>query len=228
MAKSRGRRRKRYTPEAPLKLQGNVHLEELGPDRDGWWLRLFEAVVELIPAFDGSSEGRFKSAVIKIGLGAVAISLVTARDDHWSVALFGVVIAMLILIIPLGDTQKVRILARIKRSREPKATIQQRHGDLFFDGSKLSLKTGGRTLHSIRPFGDEPAKVGLFQSGANAYFSLVRGKGKKRKELWVRSSIPEWEEWTKKGEPGRIPSLVGVLDLSVKDFVTLVEAFTGR
>ena len=228
MAKSRGRRRKRYSPDDPLRLAGGVHVEELGPERDGWLPRMMETVVSFIPAFDASSEGRFKSAVIKIGLGLLAITLVTAKDEHWVVAVLGVALALLILFVPLGDTQKVRLQARLKKLRQPKSTVHAREGRLYFDGSKLSLKTQGRTIQSLRPFGDEPAKLGLFEQDSQAFLSLSRGKGKKRKELWVRAPVPDWEEWQKKPKPGRIPSSLETFDLSSGDFVTLVQAFTGR
>jgi len=215
VVKSRGRRRKRYTSGSPLRLVGEVHLEELGPDRDGLWPRFLYGFISQVPAFDGSSEGRFKSGLIKIAIGAVAVSLVTAREEHWMVAVAGIAIALLTLFVPLGDTQKFRLLARIRRLREPKSTIRKCEGTLFFDGAKLSLKSEGRTLQSIRPFGDDPARLGLFQTGQHAYLSLTRGKGKKRKALWMRSSVPDWEEWVGKQAPGRIPTNIEAFDLPI-------------
>lgn len=228
MSKSRGRRRRRYTGSDALRLDGYVYLEEFGPERDGVWPRFLHALVSQLPAFDHSQQGRMKAGLFRVAVGALAIYFVTARDQHWGVAVLGVVVALLTLFIPLADTQKVRWLARIRRLREPKCQIVRTPAVLFFDGGKIALKTDGSTWRSIRPFGDIPAAVGLFQQGSYAYLSLTRGKGRKRKELWMRSPVPEWEEWVKKKQPGRVPQDVEVFDLAAHDFVTLVEAFTGR
>ena len=228
MSKKRGRRRQRYTREAPLRLAGALYQETPGQARSVGLSRVLHAVVSVLPSFDRSQSGRLKAGAFRIATGAVAIALVTSRESHWGVAVFGVVVALLTLLIPLADTQKVRLLQRVKAMALPKSEWNEVAADVAFDGEKLVLRQEGRVWASMRPFGDEPAETAAYESDGTAYFVLHRGKKKKRREIWFCAPKPDWDEWGAPPKPKREPLLAERFSMGCEDFATLVQAFTGR
>lgn len=185
-------------------------------------------MISVLPAFAGSQDGRFKAGVYRVAMGGGAIFLVTSREGHWTLAALGVAIGILTILVPLGDTQKVRLLARVKAMGLPRTALTPVTADLAFDGEKLTLRETGRVWTSMRPFGDEPAALGLYRSDGLAYAVLSRGRAKKRREVWFSGPLPDTHEWRFEGKPGRIPNPDEVFVLDADPFVTLLQALTGR
>jgi hypothetical protein len=137
-------------------------------------------------------------------------------------------VALLTLLIPLTDTQKVRLLQRVQAMALPKSSWNEVAAELAFDGEKLVLRQDGRVWASMRPLGDDPAEAAAYASEGTAYFVLWRGKKKKRREIWFCAPRPDWDEWGDPPPPSREPLLAEPFSMGSEDFATLVQAFTGR
>lgn len=186
------RRRRRITAEAPLELSCVVPGWREAPSRARLLAGPARVLVALLPAFKSGPSGRRLAIVTKVGIGAGAAALASLGRESLAFALLAAVVALSLLVLPLPDYKKRRLLASAERLAEPRRLPAPSPGALAYDGAKLVIRSGDRVWRSLRP--RQPQHEVLVGVDADRVaLGLVRPGGKRSDPLWFvtpRTAVP--------------------------------------
>ena len=145
-------RRRRYSAERPLELEGSVELRLALPARWARLSRWLVAFVGALPTYrSGTREGRGKVLALRTVVSFVALMLVGLGRERWYWGLTGVAVAVLLFIVPLADVRRRRLLDAARRLGRPGERWEPTAAEVHYDGKKLSVRAAGRTWKSLRP-----------------------------------------------------------------------------
>ena len=223
------RRAPRYTPDEPLELEGAVPGFEPLPSRGGAVARAVAAGVRRLPTYSAGRAGREKALWIRLGLGAVALSLVALGREQWQWGLVGIAVATLLVVVPTLDTRQRRWLDALRRLEQPRQRAVSRPASLRFDGRKISIRAADRVWRSLRPANPPHEVVVAYDESGWAWLGLVppSQRGARRPEpLWFRAPadrLADRPEPTPRAEPGG-----EAMTLEAEGWATLRAAVAAR
>ncbi len=183
MSKSKATRSRKFSPERPLVVQGQVPAVETVPGRWAWAAGPLDAVAAWVPATKGTRAGeRFRRAW-KIGFGAVAVLFASyARQDlGWVVpSLLAVALAVL---LPISDIRRARWRRAAQGLAAGRQVSQPAAAEVTWDGTRLMVRAEARQF-SVRP-AEAAAAVGRDDQGA--WLALAPG-GRGKQALAFRAA----------------------------------------
>jgi len=179
----RRRRRVRHGPDSPLTASGTVPGTTSRPPRAGWLARPMSAVIRALPSYTLDARGRGKANLIRLSIGAVALYLATRGADHLAWGGVGLGLALLLLVVPLPEHLKRRLLAWARGLGQPKELPIRVPAELSWDGAKLVVRSEGRVWRSLRPR-KAACRVVVGEATGRALLGLVKEGAARDRALW--------------------------------------------
>ena len=231
--KGRGsnRRPRKHDADTPLSAAGTVGQTVQLPARVPWLAGPLSTLVSIIPSHEESVAGRQLAMAITLVIGGLGIWTVTWGKDDWTIGLYGVLIALSAVFIPLGESRKRRLREAAASLSIGRDAVRPVAAELFFDGRKLTVRAQERVYRSIRP-DDPPCTVRIGERGGLAVLGLVPPPGRKRDPLWFttdRAGLPDAVDLTHgRPEPLSDEEPDGPMHLPTEQWVGVFEAFVYR
>lgn len=219
-------KRAHYSPDAPLVVPGTVSLYVERPARWRALSRPLEALAAATPSYKLGRAGVTRRNVARAVIAGAALLLVAEGRAHLMWGVLGVIVAASLLVVPMAEHRKRRLVAWATRLRAPESTPRDVPAALHWDGKKATITAEGRVWKSQRPR-SPPAVVVLGEVGARTVLGLEKPGGKPGSGLWFAAPTADIGATFEPVvlSPGFLAAQLGdVMTVSGPDLARLLEA----
>lgn len=186
-----------------------------------WLAAWVEWVVRFVPTYRVTRTGRRGKRTVQLLLGLVALGIAIAGKT-WAFAICGALVAGLAMVLPVTRSRRAVWIDRLQKKQRPTPTLVWAHGELVWDGVKITVRHQGRVLRSVRP-----AETGYrpVRSDRVGVFELERVGGN-TKDRWSFFVVDE-QHWRDPGVRSRLLDQPEGIGMHEEDWNRLVASMVG-
>jgi len=192
MGKNKDYKRTRLRPDRPLELEVCVEAEAPTPAVAPWASRPLVFLMGWIPTYRDTGPGRDRVKIWRSALILTAVAVAWKGGVAWLPLVFTAMLALAAATVPVPHDRRQRWLRWARGLALPGVELRQVAGQLHCDGTKITIRHGGRVWGSLRPAATD-SEVVVGSVGPDVYLGFCPATGKKRDALWfvgARAGLP--------------------------------------